>query len=88
MQFSATQIALIVNGKVEGNPNATVDSFGKIEEAKQGQLTFFSNPKYEEYIYKTNASVVLINEAFGLKQPVAATLIKLAPPPPTDILPL
>jgi len=77
MQFPASQIALLVNGKVEGNPEAAVDSFGKIEDAREGQLTFFSNPKYEEYIYKTRASVVLINEAFELKQPVAATLIRV-----------
>lgn len=77
MQFPASQIALLVNGKVEGNPEAAVDSFGKIEEAREGQLTFFSNPKYEEYIYKTRASVVLINEGFELKQPVAATLIRV-----------
>ena len=77
MQFPASQIALLVNGKVEGNPDASVNSFGKIEDAKEGQLTFFSNPKYEEYIYKTNASVVLINEIFELKQPVAATLIRV-----------
>ena len=77
MQFPASQIALLVNGKVEGNPDTSVDSFGKIEDAKEGQLTFFSNPKYEEYIYKTNASVVLINEIFELKHPVAATLIRV-----------
>ena len=77
MTFSASQIALLVNGKVEGDPNATVDSFGKIEEAKDRQLTFFANPKYEEYVYKTKASVILLNEAFGLKQPVQATLIRV-----------
>ncbi len=77
MQFPASQIALLVNGKVEGNPDASVNSFGKIEEAKEGQLTFFSNPKYEEYVYKTKASVILINEAFELKQPVAGTLIRV-----------
>ncbi len=75
MQFSASQIALLINGKVEGNPDAAVDSFGKIEEAIEGQLTFFSNPKYEEYIYSTKASIVLINEAFKLRQPVTPTLI-------------
>lgn len=77
MTFSVSQIASLVNGKVEGNPDAAVDSFGKIEEAKEGQLTFFSNPKYEEYIYSTKASVVLINEAFELKQPVSTTLIRV-----------
>ncbi len=77
MQFSAAQIALLINGQIEGDSSVIVDSFGKIEEAKEGQLTFFSNPKYEEYIYSTKASVVLINEAFELKQPVKATLIKV-----------
>ena len=49
MVFTASQIALLVNGKVEGDANATVKSFGKIEEAKLGELAFLSNPKYEEY---------------------------------------
>jgi UDP-3-O-[3-hydroxymyristoyl] glucosamine N-acyltransferase len=50
MQFSAAQIALIINGKVEGEATKTVTSFGKIEEAAAGQLSFLANPKYEEYI--------------------------------------
>ncbi|HET9825791.1 MAG TPA: LpxD N-terminal domain-containing protein, partial [Chitinophagaceae bacterium] len=57
MNFSASQIAFIVNGTVEGDPDVTVSSFGKIEEAKSGQLTFLANPKYEEYLYSTGASV-------------------------------
>ncbi len=77
MTFPAAQIALIVNGKIEGDPNSSVASFGKIEEARPGQLTFFANPKYEEYLYSTGASVVIINEAYELKQPVAATLIRV-----------
>ncbi len=77
MTFPVSQIALIVNGKVEGDPNATVDSFGKIEEAKQGQLSFLANPKYEEFLYTTKASVLIINEAYELRQPVATTLIRV-----------
>lgn len=77
MQFSAAQIALLINGRIQGDPNIAVESFGKIEEATEGQLTFFSNPKYEEYVYKTKASIVLINEAFDLKQSVNATLIRV-----------
>lgn len=77
MTFPASQIALIVNGKVEGDPNATVDSFGKIEEAKEGQLSFLANPKYEDYLYTTKASVLIINDAYELKQPVATTLIRV-----------
>lgn len=77
MTFPASQIALIVNGKVEGDPNASVASFGKIEEASEGQLSFLANPKYEDYLYTTKASVLIINEAYELKQPVATTLIRV-----------
>lgn len=77
MQFPAAQIALIVSGKIEGDPAAAVSSFGKIEEAKEGQLTFFANPKYEDFLYSTKATVIIINEAYELKQPVAATLIRV-----------
>lgn len=77
MQFSAAQIALLINGKVEGNPEASVISFGKIEEAREAQLTFLANPKYEDFLYSTNASVVIINESYILKQPLKATLIRV-----------
>ncbi|HET6254225.1 MAG TPA: UDP-3-O-(3-hydroxymyristoyl)glucosamine N-acyltransferase [Puia sp.] len=78
MQFSAAQIALLINGKIEGDPNASVGAFGKIEEAASGQLSFLANPKYEEHLYTTGASVIIINEALELKQPVTATLIRVA----------
>ena len=77
MQFPAAQIALIVNGKIEGDPNSTVNSFGKIEEAIEGQLSFLANPKYEDYVYSTKASVIIVNENFEAKQPVNATLIRV-----------
>ncbi|MBC7948359.1 MAG: UDP-3-O-(3-hydroxymyristoyl)glucosamine N-acyltransferase [Chitinophagaceae bacterium] len=77
MTFPATQIALMIQGRIEGNPEAAVTSFAKIEEAQQGQLSFLANPKYEEYLYSTNASVVIINEDFELKQPVKATLVRV-----------
>lgn len=77
MQFPAAQIALLVNGHVEGDPAASVNSFGKIEDAREGQLTFFANPKYEEFLYTTKASVILINKGYELKQPVASTLIRV-----------
>ena len=77
MQFSAAQIAMMINGKIEGNTEVTVASFGKIEEAIDGQLAFLANPKYEEYLYSTGASIIIINEAQQLKQPVAGTLIRV-----------
>ena len=77
MTFPASQIALLINGKVAGNPDVAVSAFGKIEEAQEGQLTFFANPKYEDYLYSTKTSVIIINEAYDLKQKVNATLIKV-----------
>lgn len=77
MQFTAAQIAMLINGKVEGNPDTAVHSFGKIEEAQAGQLSFLSNPKYEEYLYRTQASLVIINAGQELKEPVNATLIRV-----------
>ena len=77
MNFPAAQISLLINGKVEGDPNVVVNSFGKIEEAKENQLTFLANPKYEDFLYTTQASIVILNEAYELKQPVKATLIRV-----------
>src|SRR6478735_8905220 len=77
MTFSALQIAALINGKTEGNANISVTSFGKIEEAEDGQLSFLANPKYEEYLYSTRASVIIINESYELKQPVNTTLIRV-----------
>lgn len=77
MQFSAAQIALMIDGKVEGNADAKVGFFGKIEEATEGELAFLANPKYEEYLYCTKASIIIVNHSLELKQPVSATLIRV-----------
>jgi UDP-3-O-[3-hydroxymyristoyl] glucosamine N-acyltransferase len=78
MQFTAAQRATMISGKKEGDANAAVSSFGKIEEAQKGQLSFLANPKYEEYLYTTGASVIIINESLELKKPVNATLVRVA----------
>ncbi len=78
MQFSAAQIAVLINGKLEGDPEVLVNNFGKIEEAKAGQLAFLANPKYEEYLYSTGASVIIINDNQQLKEKIKATLIRVA----------
>ena len=77
MNFPASQINLLVNGKIEGDPNVLVNYFGEIAEAKEQQLTFFADPKYEEYLYSTLASVIIVNESYELKQPIKATLIRV-----------
>jgi UDP-3-O-[3-hydroxymyristoyl] glucosamine N-acyltransferase len=75
MQFSAAQIAALINGKLEGDPEVLVNNFGKIEEAQAGQLAFLANPKYEEYLYRTKASIIIVNDSQVLKEKIGATLI-------------
>jgi UDP-3-O-[3-hydroxymyristoyl] glucosamine N-acyltransferase len=77
MEFTAHQIAAIVSGRIEGNAQAVVHSFGKIEEAQAGQLAFLANPKYEEFLYSTKASIIIVNESQELKEPVTAALIRV-----------
>lgn len=78
MEFSALQIATVLNGTIEGNPEVKVNNFSKIEEGKPGTLTFLANPKYEHFIYHTEASIVLVNNDFTPTEPIKATLIKVA----------
>ena len=77
MEFTAKQIAELIQGRVEGDENATVCTFAKIEEGVPGAISFLSNPKYTHYIYETQSSVVLINEDVELEKPVKATLIRV-----------
>lgn len=77
MEFTARQIADMIGGRVEGNENAKINNFAKIEEGKEGCISFLSNPKYLSYIYETKASVVLINEDVELTEPVSCTLIRV-----------
>ena len=77
MEFKAQQIAELIQGRVEGDPNATINTFAKIEEGKPGAISFLSNTKYTNYIYDTKSSVVLVDEALELERPVKATLIRV-----------
>ncbi|NDV77893.1 UDP-3-O-(3-hydroxymyristoyl)glucosamine N-acyltransferase [Dysgonomonas sp. 511] len=78
VSFTAEQIATVLNGTIEGDPSVAVYNFSKIEEGKPGTLTFLANPKYTNYIYSTEASIVLVNNDFVAEQPVKATLIRCA----------
>lgn len=80
MEFTAGQIAAFVNGKVEGDESAKVSRFSKIEEAASGSLTFLANPAYTPYIYKTNASAVLVSNDFLPEQDITCTLIRVEDP--------
>jgi len=78
MKFTAEQIAEILEGEVVGNPNALVSKLAKIEEGEEGALTFLSNPKYQNFIYTTKASVTIVNATFVPDTTVTTTLIKVA----------
>ena len=78
MQFTAAQIAQLLQGTVEGDPNATVSRLSKIEEGGPGSLSFLANPAYAQYLYTTTASVVIIGNAFELTGPVTSTLVRVA----------
>ncbi len=80
MQFTAQQINQFLNGTIEGDGNVVVSELSKIEAGKEGSLCFISNPKYEHYLYDSNASVVIISEGFKPAQSFKPTLIKVKDP--------
>lgn len=77
MEFSAQKIADFLGGTIEGNSDVTVNKISKIEEAEAGSLSFLSNPAYTQYIYTTNASIVLVNKDFGPEKELKTTIIKV-----------
>ncbi|WP_299433588.1 UDP-3-O-(3-hydroxymyristoyl)glucosamine N-acyltransferase [uncultured Maribacter sp.] len=77
MVFTASQIAGILEGEIEGNPEIAVHKLAKIEEGEKGSLTFLANPKYTSHIYSTKASVTIVNKDFIPEQSISTTLIKV-----------
>jgi len=77
MNFTAQQIAEILEGDIVGNPNAEVSKLSKIEEGEKGSLTFLSNPKYNPYLYTTKASITIVNKSFFPEKETETTLIKV-----------
>lgn len=77
MEFTAKQIAQLVGGRIEGDENATVHTFAKIEESTPGAISFLANPKYIHYIYDTASTIVLLDEGLKLDHPVTPTLIRV-----------
>ena len=80
MKFTAAQIAGILGGEVEGDPNAEVDRLAKIEEGTAGSITFLANPKYTSFIYSTRASITIVGESFKAEDKITTTLIKVKDP--------
>lgn len=77
MKFTALQIANILHGEVEGNPDVEVYKLSKIEEGEEGSITFLANPKYKNYIYTTKASVAIVNKTFEAESELSVTLVKV-----------
>lgn len=77
MQLTAHQIGVLLEGTVEGNPEIAVNQLSKIEDALAGSLSFLANTKYEQYVYTSKASVIIVNDDFVPSQPVSATLIRV-----------
>ncbi|KEQ29742.1 UDP-3-O-(3-hydroxymyristoyl)glucosamine N-acyltransferase [Pedobacter antarcticus] len=80
MQFTAKQISDFLSGTVEGDETAVVSELSKIEDGKKGTLCFLSNPKYEHYIYSTNASVVIVSLDFAPAHKLSCTLVRVKDP--------
>jgi UDP-3-O-[3-hydroxymyristoyl] glucosamine N-acyltransferase len=77
MKFTAQQIADALNGTITGDPSIEVSSLSKIEEGKKGSLTFLANPKYAQYIYNTESSIVIVNDDFSPEKEISATIIRV-----------
>ena len=77
MKFTAAQIAVILEGEVEGNPEIEVSKLSKIEDGGPESLSFLANPKYTQFIYTTKASIVIVNKIFKAEKEIHSTLIRV-----------
>ena len=77
MDLKAHEVAELINGVVEGDNNSTINKLSKIENGDNNSLSFLGNPKYNEYLYKSTASIVIVNKSLELREPVKPTLIRV-----------
>lgn len=77
MEFKAKEIAEILKGTVDGDPEVKVSTFARIESGKPGAICFFANPKYEHYVYECNADIIIVNNTFEPQHPVKATMVRV-----------
>ncbi len=80
MQFSASEICNFLNGSLQGDPDIKIARISKIEEAKEGSISFIANPKYESYLYSTEASAIIVSKSLEVKEGLTATLIRVEDP--------
>lgn len=77
MELKAKEIAELLGGTVEGDPEAAISGFARIENGKPGSICFFANPKYEHYVYTCKADIIIVNRSFQPKEPVPATMVRV-----------
>ncbi|MCQ2116504.1 MAG: UDP-3-O-(3-hydroxymyristoyl)glucosamine N-acyltransferase [Bacteroidales bacterium] len=77
MEFKAKELAQILSGTVEGDAEATVTTFARIETGKPGAISFYANPKYEKYVYESLSTIIIVNRDFVPAQPVQATMLRV-----------
>ena len=77
MDLKAHEVAELINGVVEGDNNSTINKLSKIENGDNNSLSFLGNPKYNDYLYKSTASIVIVNKSLELREPVKPTLIRV-----------
>ena len=77
MEFKAKEIAEILNGTVDGNPEVSVSTIARIESGMPGAISFFANPKYEQYVYTSKSDIIIVNKSFEPKESVSATMIRV-----------
>lgn len=80
MEFTAKEIAGLIGGTIDGNPDVKVNRLARIEDGEPEALSFLANPKYYQYIYTTRSSIVLVQSDFESLQPIACTLIRVNDP--------
>src|SRR5579859_1587586 len=80
MEFTVNQIAGMLKGEVQGDGSLKINMLGKIQDAKQGQIAFLANPKYEQFIYTTQASAVIVKKDFQARSEITTTLILVEDP--------
>ncbi len=80
LEIKAREIAQLIGGTVEGNPEIVVSQPGKIENGKTGEVTFLANPKYANFLYETQASIIIVSKDLVLEQPISSTIIRHAMP--------
>lgn len=80
MKFTAQDIASMINGKIDGDPDVQVNKLSKIEQGQPGTISFLGNPKYTHYIYETDASIIIVSNDFLPEQPLKCTLIRVENP--------